>query len=250
METTPGTSFSDDVKHTFSQGQHLLDSMHVQFPSFKHERHGPVIDVNKEAASQLTLGQKVADRVASTMGSWPFIIIQSILLIAWIMLNSIAWIKHWDPYPFILLNLALSFQAGYAAPFVMMSQNRQAEKDRLTAVNDYSTDCKGEEEVRHIMDHLDHQDNLILQVVERLQSQNQTIEQQEGQVLQIVEQLHVQNEYLKRQDQLILQVAERLEAQHQQLQKQREELLKHLSSFDPGEGRNAVNEKTDSPNGN
>ncbi|MBV9710847.1 MAG: DUF1003 domain-containing protein [Ktedonobacteraceae bacterium] len=249
METTPDASFADNVKHTLSQGHHLLDGMHVQFPHFKHEHHGSVIDVNKVADRQLTLGQRVADRVASAVGSWPFIIIQSIILAIWLVLNSIAWLSHWDPYPFILLNLALSFQAAYSAPFVMMSQNRQAEKDRLTAQNDYTTDCKGEEEVRHIMDHLDHQDNLILQVVERLQVQNQVIEKQDGQILQIVEQLREQNEYLQKQDKLILQVTERLEAQHQQLQEQRMELLKRLSSFAPEKIRNVIDETTTDTDG-
>eukprot|EP01039_Chlorochromonas_danica_P014390 gene14390-16799_t len=76
-----------------------------------------------EPPGGLTLGQKVADGVAATMGSWRFIIIQSILLTAWITLNVTAFIQKWDPYPFILLNLARSSQAAYAAPFIMMSQN-------------------------------------------------------------------------------------------------------------------------------
>ena len=69
----------------------------------------------------LSRGQRIADAVAATMGSWKFIIIQSTLLLAWVTLNVTAWQRHWDPYPFILLNLALSFQAAYAAPFIMMS---------------------------------------------------------------------------------------------------------------------------------
>ena len=76
------------------------------------------------AETQITFGQKIADTVAATMGSWRFIIIQTTILVLWIALNITAWIEHWDPYPFILLNLALSFQAAYAAPFIMMSQNR------------------------------------------------------------------------------------------------------------------------------
>jgi uncharacterized membrane protein len=74
--------------------------------------------------AQLNFGQRIADKVAATMGSWSFIIVQSVILTVWIILNVIAWISHWDPYPFILLNLALSFQAAYAAPFIMISQNR------------------------------------------------------------------------------------------------------------------------------
>ncbi|MGH2508114.1 MAG: DUF1003 domain-containing protein, partial [Ktedonobacteraceae bacterium] len=84
-------------------------------------------------------------------------------------------LSQFDPYPFILLNLALSFQAGFAAPFIMISQNRQAEKDRITAQNDYIMDTKGEEEIRHIMQHLDHQDELILQLLTRMENQHQVM---------------------------------------------------------------------------
>src|SRR5215217_7293891 len=92
----------------------------------------------------MTWGNRIADRVASTMGSWRFIIVMSTVLAAWIALNIIAWVEHWDPYPFILLNLALSFQAAYAAPVIMMSQNRQEAKYRLRAQKDYETDLKAE----------------------------------------------------------------------------------------------------------
>ncbi len=73
-----------------------------------------------------TVGERIADGVAATVGSWPFIIIQSVILAIWMVLNIVAWVRHWDPYPFILLNLALSFQAAYASPIIMMSQNRAA----------------------------------------------------------------------------------------------------------------------------
>lgn len=99
------------------------------------------------ADEKLTMGQKVADIVAETMGSWNFIIIQSALLFIWIILNVTAYIRQWDPYPFILLNLALSFQAAYAAPFIMMSQNRQADIDRKEAENDYHINIKAELEI-------------------------------------------------------------------------------------------------------
>jgi uncharacterized membrane protein len=67
----------------------------------------------------MTLGDRVADRFAEIMGSWRFIIIQSIFLTIWVILNIVAFVKHWDPYPFILLNLMLSFQAAYAAPIII-----------------------------------------------------------------------------------------------------------------------------------
>ena len=172
MEMTPQQT-TPSTKHLHDSGNlmHMFDGIHFRFPTLDHD-HPKIIDVNKVADEELTIGQRVADKVASTVGSWPFIITQSIILACWLVLNSIAWIHRWDPYPFILLNLALSFQAAYAAPFVMMSQNRQSEKDRLTAQNDYVTDCKGEEEIRHIMQHLDHQDEVILQIIKRLEEQH------------------------------------------------------------------------------
>src|SRR5579875_3697487 len=150
-----------------SVSKELHDFAHLHFPKFKHE-HPPVRNVNEIVDEKLTIGQKVADAVAANMGSWRFIIIQSIILATWIVLNTMALIHHWDPYPFILLNLMLSFQAAYAAPFIMISQNRQAEKDRLTAQNDYLTDMKGEEE----NERLTGQEKLILEVVQRLEEQN------------------------------------------------------------------------------
>ena len=104
---------------------------------------------------RLTVGQKIADTVAATMGSWNFIIIQSALLLAWITLNLVAVIQHWDPYPFILLNLALSFQAAYAAPFIMMSQNRQQDIDRKQAENDYNINIKAELEIELLHQKID-----------------------------------------------------------------------------------------------
>ena len=96
---------------------------------------------------RLTTGQKIADTVAATMGSWSFIIIQTTILFFWIVLNITAYVRNWDPYPFILLNLALSFQAAYAAPFIMMSQNRQQDIDRKEAENDYKINIKAELEI-------------------------------------------------------------------------------------------------------
>jgi uncharacterized membrane protein len=108
-----------------------------------------------KAAPSMTRGQRIADAVAATMGSWPFIIIQTTILAAWISLNILAWVRHWDPYPFILLNLALSFQAAYAAPFIMMSQNRQADVDRLKAEEDYKVNIKAELEIELLHQKID-----------------------------------------------------------------------------------------------
>jgi uncharacterized membrane protein len=112
-------------------------------------------NVNEIDEEQMTLGQRVADRVADTIGSWPFIIIQTVILTIWIILNAMAWINHWDPYPFILLNLMLSFQAAYSGPVIMMSQNRQAAKDRLAAEVDHRVNTKAELEINNLVRRID-----------------------------------------------------------------------------------------------
>jgi uncharacterized membrane protein len=138
-------------------------------------RHKPVININQIDAEKLTAGQRIADRLAAVMGSWGFIITQSIILAIWITLNVVGYINHWDPYPFILLNLALSFQAAYAAPIIMMSQNRQASKDRLMAEQDYEVNIKAEDELKSIMSHLEQQDELMLDILRRMEGQHQVI---------------------------------------------------------------------------
>jgi uncharacterized membrane protein len=138
-------------------------------------RHKPVININQIDAQKLTTGQRIADRLAAVMGSWSFIIVQSVILAIWISLNVVAYIQHWDPYPFILLNLALSFQAAYAAPIIMMSQNRQAAKDRLMAEQDYEINIKAEDELKAIMSHLEQQDEVMIDILRRMEGQHQVI---------------------------------------------------------------------------
>jgi uncharacterized membrane protein len=106
-------------------------------------------------ALEITSGQRIADIVAASMGSWTFIIIQSVILLIWIILNVTAFVEQWDPYPFILLNLALSFQAAYAAPFIMMSQNRQQDIDRKAAEHDHQINIKAELEIELLHQKLD-----------------------------------------------------------------------------------------------
>jgi uncharacterized membrane protein len=105
-----------------------------------HEKH----------EDQKTYGQKIADFVANGMGSWTFIIAQSIFVALWISLNLVAWFYHWDVYPFILLNLLFSTQAAYAAPIIMMAQNRQNERDRLHAAEDYQTNLQAKKEIEDL----------------------------------------------------------------------------------------------------
>ncbi|HUW60948.1 MAG TPA: DUF1003 domain-containing protein [Candidatus Bathyarchaeia archaeon] len=135
--------------------------MKLQFPEPYAHKHPPVRNVNDLLQEHLTPGQRASDQIARIVGSWTFIITQSILLVFWVALNVMAWISHWDPYPFILLNLFLSLQAAYTAPIIMMSQNRLAARDRLEAHEDYHTNLKAEEEIRAIMNHLAAQDTAL-----------------------------------------------------------------------------------------
>jgi len=139
---------SINLRHELHEAeQKLLDELRAWRRSLR--------DQGAPARADLTLGQRIADRVAATMGSWRFIIIQSAILLAWIVLNVTAYVERWDPYPFILLNLALSFQAAYAAPFIMMSQNRQQDIDRKAAENDYKINVKAELEIELLHQKLD-----------------------------------------------------------------------------------------------
>lgn len=102
----------------------------------------------------LSVGDKLSDAVANGMGSWRFIIIQTVFVIIWMGLNVVGFIFHWDAYPFILLNLIFSTQAAYAAPIIMMSQNRQSKRDRLQAQEDYQTNIDAKCEIEALQIHL------------------------------------------------------------------------------------------------
>jgi len=148
----------------------------ITFPAPFQHKHPPVTDVNDLFEEQLTRGQKAADGIANTVGSWRFIIIQSVLLTVWIIVNVTAFMAHWDPYPFILMNLLLSTQAAYTAPMIMMSQNRQAVRDRLEAHNDYLINQKAEEEVRAVLDHLTAQDAALLLLTQQIEQMSNRLD--------------------------------------------------------------------------
>jgi uncharacterized membrane protein len=139
----------------------------AQLRAARRARHDKVVEAN------CGFGERVADKVAATMGSWPFIIIQTAILAIWIGLNVTAFVQQWDPYPFILLNLALSFQAAYAAPFIMMSQNRQASIDRAAAQTDYGINAKAELEIELLHQKLDllreTEVSELIQIIRRLE---------------------------------------------------------------------------------
>ncbi len=119
-----------------------------------------------------TFGQRLSDKIAAGMGSWKFIIWQTIIVICWMILNIIAFNQHWDPYPFILLNLIFSTQAAYAAPIIMMSQNRQNQRDRIQADNDYRTNIEAKKEIEALQLHLNKLETEKLDLIIALLQEN------------------------------------------------------------------------------
>ncbi|MDA3815495.1 MAG: DUF1003 domain-containing protein [Patescibacteria group bacterium] len=123
------------------------------------------------AKKRITFGQRASGRITRIVGSWKFIIIQSIILIIWITMNVLAWSNHWDPYPFIFLNLALSFQAAYTAPIILMSENRELDMERKKTALDLATDRKTEREIQKIKKQLERLErgkiDKILKIIEK-----------------------------------------------------------------------------------
>jgi uncharacterized membrane protein len=115
-------------------------------------------DINRELASAATFGERIADRVAAFGGSWTFIIGFGVALVIWVVLNSVVlirWGDQFDPYPYIFLKLVLSMLAAIQAPVIMMSQNRQAVRDRLAAGHDYEVNLKAELEIMRLHEKMD-----------------------------------------------------------------------------------------------
>jgi uncharacterized membrane protein len=126
--------------------QHFGDRLHISR------------DTNLEFDKKLTFGQRLADKVAAFGGSWTFIIIFAVILLAWVSLNTLILARHsnpFDPYPYILLNLFLSMLAAIQAPVILMSQNRQGVKDRLDAAHDYEVNLKAELEILSLHEKID-----------------------------------------------------------------------------------------------
>ena len=144
--------------------QSLLESEKGELTTLDHDvleslqRHETLSsNVDAEFEKDSTLGEKMADGVASFGGSWKFITIFASILVIWIALNSFLLLRRpFDPYPFILLNLVLSCLAAIQAPVIMMSQNRQESKDRLRSQHDYRVNLKAELEIRQLHDKIDH----------------------------------------------------------------------------------------------
>ena len=115
----------------------------------------PNLKEHPTISQELTIAQKSADNLTKRMGSWTFIIIFLIFIALWMSANIYAWISNWDPYPFILLNLVLSTLAAIQAPIILMSQNRESQKDRIRSEYDYAVNRKAEREIAEVQKQLD-----------------------------------------------------------------------------------------------
>lgn len=137
----------------------------LEFPDpFRHD-HPPVRELSDIDPGPSTYGEKFADWVYKNLGSWKFILIQSILVVVWAMLNIGAYVRPWDPYPFIFMNLIFSLQSAYTASLILMSQNRQ---DRLKARNDYLIHLQAEKESRVVLDNFAAQNKALEEIYEEL----------------------------------------------------------------------------------
>lgn len=122
----------------------------------------------------LTRGERVAIAVTQIVGSWTFIVAQSLFLAAWIVLNVVGWVWRWDPYPFILLNLVLNVIASYTAPLILMAQNRDAERDRLMMHEDFETNRHVADDVYKILRILDEHGQMLTILLEQRDLRDRT----------------------------------------------------------------------------
>ena len=125
-------------------------------------KYGMTFNWHQSHSDEQNFGDRLADSVANYMGSWRFIVLQSVIVVIWMALNVIGIVYQWDPYPYILLNLVFSTQAAYAAPIIMMSQNRQAQRDRHQAEADYRCNLASKSEIEALQRDLARIENLKL----------------------------------------------------------------------------------------
>jgi uncharacterized membrane protein len=124
--------------------------------------------VNQRVHDQAALGERVADGAAATIGSWRFLIVQTVAVALWVTLNLVGFAHHWDSFPFILLNLLFSVQAAYTGPVLLLAGNRQAQKDRLTLEHASMEADKADAQNDAILARIDHDTALTLQIVQHL----------------------------------------------------------------------------------
>jgi uncharacterized membrane protein len=154
----------------------------------KHQHdHPPVRDLNREVDRRLTFADRVSADFARLVGSWYFVGTQVGIMVIWVALNAFNLIRPWDRYPFLFLNFILSLEAAIWVSVVLMALNRIADRDRLRAQHDYELDVKSEEELKALMNHLMHQDEVLLQIVNRLDRGDREMKRLARRLEQVIE---------------------------------------------------------------
>lgn len=149
-------NFSDFIHHHFDKPVDELGDIEKRVLAKAHERKIISTDINAALRAESSTGERLADAIARVGGSWSFIIAFLLFLVFWCVVNTIVLLtRAFDPYPFIFLNLVLSMLAAIQAPIIMMSQNRQAERDRFEAAKDYEVNLKAELEVLSLHQKID-----------------------------------------------------------------------------------------------
>ncbi|MBY5633888.1 DUF1003 domain-containing protein [Rhizobium leguminosarum] len=150
------SNLSDFVHHHFDKPAHELGDIEKRVLAKAHQRKVISTDVNAALSAEASFGERIADGIARVGGSWSFILAFLAFLAVWTLMNTIGLVANpFDPYPFIFLNLILSMIAAIQAPIIMMSQNRQAERDRFEAAKDYEVNLKAELEVLSLHQKID-----------------------------------------------------------------------------------------------
>ncbi len=127
--------------------------------------------VNQIHIDEATVGERLADRVATVIGSWPFLITQTVLIAIWVILNVAAFVNHWDPYPFILLNLAFSLQAAYTGPILLVAGNRQSQLDRLRLEHTAAVEEAAEKVTIEILKEIERNTDATVKILEHIKQQ-------------------------------------------------------------------------------
>ena len=154
----------------------------------KHQHdHPPVRDLNRDVDRKLTFADRVASDFARLVGSWIFVLAQVGLMMLWVLLNAIGLLRHWDPYPFLFLNFVFSLEAAIWVSVVLMTLNSMADRDRMRAQNEYELNVKAEEELKALMNHLMHQDEILLQIVNRLDRGDREMKRLARRIEQVLE---------------------------------------------------------------
>lgn len=162
---------SDSPEQTATTLMHLLRGAKRSTEVHQH----PVNVIHHDEA---TFGERLADGIASGIGSWRFLIIQTIAVLCWVIFNVIGLVNHWDPFPFILLNLLFSVQAAYTGPVLLLAGNRQAQKDRLTLEHASTEADKADSQNVQILTAIEHNTEVTLEILEHVQKLVEELSQQ------------------------------------------------------------------------